>query len=154
MWSGMENASARPKRELSATDLAHDILKSHGQAMYYKDLIDEILKSKEIQGENRGRLIAQIHTEINLDSRFHHKGQGLWALREWVYKGGRVVALRPEKPAVRPVRPRFYDEEEDPDAELTGREADGPDDRAMGDEEREYPLGALDMEREKEDDWE
>lgn len=75
-----------PARDMSVTDLAYAILKQRGKAMYYKDLIDNILQTKSIAAENQGRLIAQIHTEINLDSRFFHKGQGEWGLRDWVPK--------------------------------------------------------------------
>lgn len=124
------NTGVRSRRELSTTDLAHEILKQHGQAMYYKDLISEILKYKDLGGENLGRAIAQVYSEINLDSRFHHKGQGQWALREWSYKGGRVVNLRPERPAPRPTRPpRLFEEEEelagDPVSEEREQEEEG-----------------------------
>lgn len=75
-----------PARDMSVTDLAYAILKKSGKAMYYKDLIDNILQTKSIAAENQGRLIAQIHTEINLDTRFLHQGQGEWGLRDWAPK--------------------------------------------------------------------
>lgn len=86
----------------SVTDLAYSILKSNGQAMHYRDLINEILRTKTIAGENRGRIIAQIHTEINLDSRFFHKGQGQWGLRDWVPRhAARIVQIRETEPSPR-----------------------------------------------------
>ena len=86
----------------SVTDLAYSILKSNGQAMHYRDLINEILRTKAITAENRGRIIAQIHTEINLDSRFFHKGQGQWGLRDWVPRQvARLVRMRETEPSPR-----------------------------------------------------
>ena len=120
------NTSVRPRRELSTADLAHAILRNHGQAMYYKDLIREILRHKDSDGESEGRLIAQMYSEISLDSRFHHKGQGLWALREWNYKGGRVINVRPDRPAPRAGRtPRLFEETEVEEDPVTPREEEG-----------------------------
>lgn len=94
-------ASIRPRRA-SAADLAYDALKQHGEAMHYKDLIQVILASNEFAAEDVGRLKAQIHTEINLDSRFDHQGGGQWALREWSYRGGKVITIKTDRPAARP----------------------------------------------------
>lgn len=139
-------AGVRPRKEMSTTDLAHSILKSRGKAMHYRDLIEEILKEKEVDADQRGRVIAQIHTEINLDSRFLHKGQGQWALREWSYKGGRVVTVRPERPSPKPRPARLFPEDEE------GTEGDGERERER-EEEPEYsrePEG----EESDEEDWE
>lgn len=105
-------ASIRPKRA-SATDLAYEALKKHGEAMHYKDLIQVILESNDVPRENVGRFMAQVHTEINLDSRFDHKGGGQWALREWSYRGGKVITVKTERPTARPVsKTRLLLEEE------------------------------------------
>lgn len=75
-----------------AVDLAYRILLSNGQPMFYKDLIDEVIRVKS-QSEafaaaivNPGRLIAEIHTEINMDNRFQFLGKGQWGLRRWAPK--------------------------------------------------------------------
>lgn len=85
--------------EMSVTDLAFTILKNHGKPMHFKELISEVMRVKAIGPENPGRLIAQMHTEINLDSRFVHQGNGEWGLREWQPKGSKVVKIRPETSA-------------------------------------------------------
>lgn len=85
--------------DMSVTDLAFYILKNRGQSVHFKELISEIMRVKAISQENPGRLIAQMHTEINLDSRFMHQGNGEWGLREWLPKGSKVVKIRPEAPA-------------------------------------------------------
>lgn len=85
--------------EMSVTDLAFTILKNHGKPMHFKELITEVMRVKAIGPENPGRLIAQMHTEINLDSRFVHQGNGEWGLRDWQPKGSKVVKIRPETSA-------------------------------------------------------
>jgi len=115
----MQSAVAYSSRA-SVTDLAYSILKSNGRAMHYKDLIHEILRTKAIAGENQGRIIAQIHTEINLDSRFFHQGQGEWGLRDWAPRQTpRIVQVRDAENSSRTERyPRFFGElERDEDEE-------------------------------------
>jgi len=91
--------------DMSVTDLAYCILKGRGKAVHFKELIQEIMRVKDLAQENPGRLIAQIHTEINLDSRFLHQGNGEWGLRDWLPKGGaKVVKIRPTTTG--PSRPR------------------------------------------------
>lgn len=82
--------------DMSVTDLAFTILKNYGRPMHFKQLISEVMRVKAISLENPGRLIAQMHTEINLDSRFIHQGNGEWGLREWQPKSSKVVKIRPE----------------------------------------------------------
>jgi len=85
--------------DMSVTDLAFTILKNYGKPMHFKQLISEVMRVKAINQDNPGRLIAQMHTEINLDSRFIHQGNGEWGLREWQPKSSKVVKIRPESPA-------------------------------------------------------
>lgn len=93
------------RADMSVTDLAYHILKNRGHAIHFKELIQEILKVKAIPLDNPGRVIAQIHTEINLDSRFIHQGNGEWGLRDWQPKGGtKIIRIRSGSPT--PPRPR------------------------------------------------
>lgn len=110
---------------MSVTDLAFYILKSRGQSLHFKELISEIMRVKSISQENPGRLIAQMHTEINLDSRFIHHGSGEWGLREWQPKSAKIVRIRPETPpapATRRSALRVEDEDEDDDYEAEEEE--------------------------------
>lgn len=77
--------------DMAVTDLAYAILKKGGKAMHFKDLISAVMAVKSLNQANSGRLIAQMHTEINLDSRFVHQGGGEWGLREW--QKGKVVRI-------------------------------------------------------------
>lgn len=122
--------------DMSVTDLAYFILKNRGQTLHFKELIAEIMRIKAIGPENPGRLIAQMHTEINLDSRFLHQGSGEWGLREWQPKSAKVVRLRPETPAAPATRRSGlrgdeeededfgYDEEPEEEEDLTSDETD------------------------------
>ncbi len=75
--------------QMTPVELAHSILSGNGQPMYYKDLIDEVLKIKSQSPSfasrtgNLARLVTEIHTEINMDNRFVYLGKGLWGLRRW-----------------------------------------------------------------------
>lgn len=99
--------------DMSVTDIAYVILKRRGKATHFKELIDEILKVKPMGQENPGRLLAQIHTEINLDSRFIHLGNGEWGLRDWQPKGGtKVIRIRTTPAPVSRPRPELLPEDE------------------------------------------
>lgn len=101
------------KPDMSVTDLAFAILKKHGKPMHFKDLIQAVMQVKAINQENPGRLIAQMHTEINLDSRFVHQGGGEWGLREWLPKTNRIVHIKPDGTAGRVSRPSLQLEPEE-----------------------------------------
>ncbi|MDA8216868.1 MAG: DNA-directed RNA polymerase subunit delta [Dehalococcoidales bacterium] len=85
---------ARDPRTATATatatapaDVAYEILIRNGVPMHYKDLLTEVLRLKGMESAaDTGRLVAGILTDINLDSRFVHVGQGQWALRRWAPK--------------------------------------------------------------------
>lgn len=120
--------------DMTVTDLAYAILKSRGKSMHFKELISEILKVKAIAQENPGRVIAQIHTEINLDARFHHQGGGEWGLREWQKQSGtKVVRIRTGGVTPTRIRPELLpdDEDEFSDREDDAIEQDEEDDDAM-----------------------
>lgn len=127
---------------MSVTDIAVCILKNRGKAIHFKELITEVMQVKAINQENPGRLIAQMHTEINLDSRFIHQGNGEWGLREWLNKGSKVVKIRPEAPAA-PVRSRGMLRDDDDDA------FDSDEEEGYASEESEEELDA-----ESDDDYE
>ncbi|HEY3314507.1 MAG TPA: DNA-directed RNA polymerase subunit delta [Bacillota bacterium] len=97
--------------ETSPVELAYRILLQSGQPMYYKDLIDEVVKVKTLspafaaRGLNPTRLMAEIHTEINMDNRFQHLGKGLWGLRRWAPKQVPTKAT----PLITSLRPRRDD---------------------------------------------
>lgn len=118
---------------LTPTDLAYQILLRHGKPIHYKELIDQILAIKALRSDNPHRLAAQIHTEINLDNRFVHMGQGLWGLRKWAPRQqSRVVTLLPGSSR------RVYEEEEDTrldELELIEGEDNGGEDSGWDSEE-------------------
>jgi DNA-directed RNA polymerase subunit delta len=118
--------------DMAVTDLAYAILKKGGKPMHFKDLISAVMEVKAMVQSNSGRLIAQMHTEINLDSRFIHLGGGEWGLREW--QKGKVVRMR---------------------GDGTGRSGEfDEDDEIFDEEEVEEELEELDDETFEEDEFE
>ena len=67
----------------SETDVAYYILSRKGAPIYYKDLITEVIKKKAKPVQSLSHAIAEVYTQINMDSRFHHMGGSMWGLTEW-----------------------------------------------------------------------
>lgn len=67
--------------EMSEVDLAFNILKQHGEPIYFRELIEEILRVKPVAQEQWSRAAAAIYTQLNLDTRFSYLGEGRWTLR-------------------------------------------------------------------------
>lgn len=72
----------------SEVDLAYQVLKQSHQAMYFRDLINAVLSMKNQGMHVAAQLMAQVHTQINMDSRFVHMGKGMWGLTEWLPQHG------------------------------------------------------------------
>lgn len=124
--------------DMSVTDIAFCILKGRGKVLHFKELIAEVMRVKAINQENPGRLIAQMHTEINLDSRFIHQGNGEWGLREWQPKSAKVVKIRPESPApAKKSRALLRDDEEDEEEAFESEEEESDAEEREDEFERE-----------------
>ncbi len=67
----------------SETDVAYYILSKKGEPIYYKDLVTEVIKKKAKPVQSLSKAIAEVYTQINMDSRFHHVGKSMWGLTEW-----------------------------------------------------------------------
>lgn len=67
----------------SETDVAYYILSKKGEPIYYKDLVTEVIKKKAKPVQSLSRAIAEVYTQLNMDSRFHHVGKSMWGLTEW-----------------------------------------------------------------------
>jgi DNA-directed RNA polymerase subunit delta len=123
--------------DMLVTDLAYVLLKNRGKAMHFKELIGEIITIKGLKQENAGRLVAQILTEIGMDSRFVHQGNGEWGLRDWQQKGGmRVVKVEQPKAAARRGRRRL-DEEFEAEEDIEEEETEEDEDETEYEEELE-----------------
>ena len=68
---------------MSEVDIAYEILTNTHEAKNYKQLIMEVIDKKRKTVQSMAVAIAEIYTMINMDSRFQHKGEGLWGLTEW-----------------------------------------------------------------------
>ena len=69
--------------ESSDTDVAYVILSQKGEAIYYKDLILEVIKKKSKPVQSLPHAISEVYTQMNMDSRFQHMGKSMWGLTEW-----------------------------------------------------------------------
>lgn len=66
---------------ISEVDLAFNIMKQRGEPIYFRELIEEILRLKPVPAEQWSRAAAAIYTQLNLDTRFNYLGEGRWTLR-------------------------------------------------------------------------
>lgn len=82
--------------QMSEADLAHAILKEKGSPIYFGELCEKVMAIKPLAGKDKAHVMAGIHTELNLDSRFVHIGQGNWGLREWMPEK-RILLDQPEE---------------------------------------------------------
>lgn len=70
-------------KQVSEVEFAYQILQKIGKSMYFRDLITEALELKGRRIHSIAHAIAEVHTQINIDSRFVHMGKGMWGLVEW-----------------------------------------------------------------------
>lgn len=75
--------SAEQAKEMPMVDLAFEVLKASNTPFYYRDLMQEIAKLKELSDDGVMNVIAQLYTEINIDGRFACVGTNLWGLKRW-----------------------------------------------------------------------
>ena len=72
------------EKVMSGVDLAYRILKERKTDIYFRDLLNEVLSTKKVPSYLMMQAMAELHTQINMDSRFAFRGQGKWGLTEWV----------------------------------------------------------------------
>lgn len=76
-------ANTISKNTMDEVDSAYQVLKAAGHPLYYRDLIDQAIALKGGAARASAYIIADVHTRINLDSRFVHTGKSMWGLNEW-----------------------------------------------------------------------
>ena len=64
-------------------DVANVVDSSAYEPMYFKDLILEVIKRKNKPVQSLPEAISEIYTQINMDSRFTYRNDGMWGLTEW-----------------------------------------------------------------------
>jgi DNA-directed RNA polymerase subunit delta len=105
--------TAEKAKEVPMVDLAFEILKSANTTFYYRDLMQEIAKIKELSEEEMMQVIAQLYTEINIDGRFACVGGNMWGLKRWypIEKGDDNVTGGGSRPRI--INDDFEEEDED-----------------------------------------
>ncbi|GFN34015.1 DNA-directed RNA polymerase subunit delta [Paenibacillus xylaniclasticus] len=99
-------------QEMPMVDLAFEVLKSVNTPMYYRDLMMEIAKIRELDPDTINDVIAQVYTEINIDGRFACVGNNNWGLKRW------YPVERNEDPVASSKRPRIINDDDDEDEDL------------------------------------
>ena len=70
--------------KMSGPDIAYRILKENKTDIYFRDLLTAVLAEKKVPSYMMTPAMAELHTQINMDSRFAFKGKGFWGLTEWI----------------------------------------------------------------------
>jgi DNA-directed RNA polymerase subunit delta len=96
-------------QEMPMVDLAFEVLKAVNTPMYYRDLMMEIAKIRELDPAMINDVIAQVYTEINIDGRFACVGSNNWGLKRW------YPIERNEDPVTNAKRPRIINDDDDLD---------------------------------------
>lgn len=117
---------------LEEVDLVYQILKAGGEPQKFRDLAQQVFTIKNVPADNH-QLMAYIHTQLNLDSRFAFLGQGTWGLKQWTQAKviRREIAPSDLVKSSTPRRRSLEDELEQEEGEFTGQEvviADDDDD--------------------------
>lgn len=81
-WGKSESPNVRTR---GIRDLAYLVMRKHGSPMHFREVAEAI---QETFG--RDTHIATTHNELIKDKRFVLVGRGVYALKEWGYKGGVV----------------------------------------------------------------
>jgi DNA-directed RNA polymerase subunit delta len=68
--------------EMSPLDIAYAIMRKKAEPLHFRQLIEEVIEIKADEQIERGKQMAAIYSQLNLDNRFIHVGNGLWFLRE------------------------------------------------------------------------
>lgn len=122
-------------KEMPMVDLAFELLKAANTPFYYRDLMMEIAKIRNLSQEEINQVIAQVYTEINIDGRFACVGSNMWGLKRW------YPVERSEDPVSNAKRPRIINDEDDDDDIFAEEEeetyAADDDDYDMYDEDQE-----------------
>ncbi|GIP61393.1 DNA-directed RNA polymerase subunit delta [Paenibacillus sp. FSL W8-0186] len=106
--------------EIPMVDLAFLILKAANTPYYYRDLMNEVAKIRNMSEEEINEAIAQLYTEINIDGRFACVGTNLWGLKRW------YPIEKSEDPVANAKRPRIINDDDDDleDEDFTDEEDD------------------------------
>ncbi|MBC9784551.1 MULTISPECIES: DNA-directed RNA polymerase subunit delta [Heliobacterium] len=70
-------------RKASEIEVLHQLLREKGENTFYKDLIVQVLSRMGYEDPEDAKAIAAVYTQMNLDMRFIHFGNGMWGLRNW-----------------------------------------------------------------------
>lgn len=88
----MQDQIQKTTKKETEVDVAYQLLLATGKPEHFRILINRVLEIRGQSLHSPAHVIAEIHTQINMDSRFIHMGKGMWGLSQWVpQRGGRYA---------------------------------------------------------------
>lgn len=81
-WGRVDSPNVRTR---GIRDLAYLVMRRHGSPMHFREVAESVQETF-----NRPTHVATTHNELIKDKRFVLVGRGVYALKEWGYKGGVV----------------------------------------------------------------
>lgn len=118
------------KKQNSEVEIAYRILQQSGQEMYFRDLITKVLETSGRTVQVQAHAMAEVHTQINMDSRFVHHGKGMWGLLEWTPQSSKYTVNLVAEEAAATVEPaqsrrnKLFEEIQQGYVEQAGQEPD------------------------------
>lgn len=79
----LAHIDAEKLSEMALVDIAYEILRETNHTYTFRDLMDELVKMRNMTEEQKMAIIAQVYTEINIDGRFVCLGDNVWGLKRW-----------------------------------------------------------------------
>ncbi len=70
---------------LSNLETFYQILIYENKSLHFRELLRKAVEGRiEIDNYNWAHIMAELYTQINMDSRFYYYGKGIWGLAEWI----------------------------------------------------------------------
>ena len=70
-------------KEIPMVEIVFEIFKAAKNTYQFNELVNEVIRLKEIPEDQATNYMVQLFTEMNIDGRFIHLGQGEWGLKRW-----------------------------------------------------------------------
>lgn len=92
---------------MSDADRAVQVLQRNRRPLYYRDLIQQVIREQDGTDDAPSHRIAAVYTQLNVDSRFIYHGRGLWGLSAWEPQADNAVPLQDDAAACSPAQEEY-----------------------------------------------
>lgn len=115
-------------KQMPLVELAWEILRVKQEPYYFRDLMKEIQRLRDMSEADVTDIIARVYTEINIDGRFVCVGHNVWGLKRWYPVDKGTEKQVSSKRFVRQSGDAFSDDDEDLDEDFELVVEEEPDD--------------------------